>query len=124
MKSFKMRLKAFTKTAIINLVLLSIFILLAESTYRFLGFARSCTKKCDFSIFGLITSSQRNKWHMGMSTFNQNLGYETSSNLDLIINAPGWKDIKVSTDLNGFRTSHPNPTAKFKILTVGDSFTW
>ena len=32
--------------------------------------------------------------------------------------------MKVSSDISGFRTSHPNPTAKYKILTVGDSFTW
>jgi len=44
--------------------------------------------------------------------------------MNLIIKKPGYKDIKLSTDLNGFRTSYPNSTAKFKILTVGDSFTW
>ena len=119
-----MKPKALAGILLANLTVFAVFLLLGEISYRLLRFAKSCTKECEFSHFSIITQSQRNKWFMGISSYSQYLGYEPSRNLDLVINAPGWKNIKVSTDHNGFRTSHPSPSAEFKILTVGDSFTW
>ena len=72
----------------------------------------------------IITEIQRSKSNLGLSSYDQYLGYEPSRNLDLIVNSRKWKNIKVSTDHDGFRNSHPNPSAEFKILTVGDSFTF
>jgi len=119
-----MKYKALAKILLTNIAVFGAFILLVELSYRIIELARSCKLACDFSKLSIITSSQRNKWFMGISRFSQSLGYEPKGNLDLVINAPGWRNIRVSTDLNGFRTSYSNPSAKFKILTVGDSFTW
>ena len=119
-----MKLAELSKTLLINAAAFTSLILLCESSYRILAFAKSCTVACDFSKFSIITQSQRKKWYMGISRSSKSLGYEPNPNLDLVINAPGWKNIRVSTDSSGFRTSHSNPRAKFKILTVGDSFTW
>ncbi len=115
--------RSLIKVVLVNLTILVILLLCGEFGYRLLRFARSCKIKCDFSNLSIITSSQRNHY-FGISRFSQVLGYEPNSNLNLVINAPGWKDIKVSTDSNGFRNSNLNSVAKFKILTVGDSFTF
>ena len=116
--------RSLIKIVLINLTILVIICLCGEFGYRLLRFARSCKIKCDFSNLSIITSSQRNKWYFGITKFSQVLGYEPNSDLNLVINATGWKDIKLSTDSNGFRNSNLNPAAKFKILTVGDSFTF
>lgn len=116
--------RSLIKVVLVNLTILVIILLCGEFGYRLLEFARSCKIKCNFSNLSIITSSQRNKWSFGISRFSQVLGYEPNRDLNLVINAPGWKDIKVSTDSNGFRNSNLNPAAKFKILTVGDSFTF
>lgn len=119
-----MNLRLLIKITLVNLATLAIFIFIVEFAYRLISFAKSCSATCDFARFSIITNSQRYKRFLGISKFSEDLGHEPNSNLDLVINAPGWKDIKVSTDRDGFRNSHPNPIAKFKVLTVGDSFTW
>ncbi len=116
--------RSLIKVFLVNLTILGILLLCGEFGFRLLRFARSCKITCDFSYLSIITSSQRNKWSHGISRFSQVLGYEPNSDLNLVINAVGWKDIKVSTDSNGFRNSNPNPAANFKILTVGDSYTF
>lgn len=115
--------KAFLKIASTNVAIFAILLLCAEVTYRLLDFAKSCMTQCDPSIFALHFKPNK-KWNIGVSRFSPKLGYEPRSNIDLVLNAPGWKNIKLSTDANGFRNSYPNPNAKFKVLTVGDSFTW
>ncbi len=118
-----MRSKTISKIVFANFATFIILILSAEITYRFLDFAKSCITQCDRSIFTLHFKPNQ-KWNIGVSRLSSKLGYEPRSNIDLVLNAPGWSNIKLSTDVNGFRNSYPNPNAKFKVLTVGDSFTW
>ena len=116
--------KLLLKILLVNSAVFALLLFSCEIIYRLLVFAKSCTAQCDYSRLSLVSGSQKTKWYMGVSQFHHKLGYEPTKNVDLVINAPGWNSIKLSTDANGFRKSFPNPAASLKVLTVGDSFTW
>ena len=111
-----MKYKNFIKVIIINLSTTFVLIILLELAYRVVNYAKSCKAICDYSQFSLITSSQKKFWKIGISSQNKKLGFEPSPNLNLEINfPPSWVNVKLSTDKDGLRISHPNPNAKFTI---------
>ena len=103
---------------------LHFFCFSCEIIYRLLVFAKVVLLNA-ITLGSLLFQDPRKRngiWEL--SQFHHKLGYEPTKNVDLVINAPGWNSIKLSTDANGFRKSFPNPAASLKVLTVGDSFTW
>jgi len=111
-------------TVLINLSVLTLFILFLEFSYRTVSFYKSClNKQCDLSKFKIVLES-RNRWHMGISQYDKALGYTPVKNLIKVINAPGWDNVKVTTDEHGSRNSLNNQRSLPNVLTVGGSYTW
>jgi len=61
---------------------------------------------------------------MGISQYDKDLGYTPIKNLTKVINAPGWNNVKVTTDEHGSRNSLNYQPQLPNVLTVGDSYTW
>jgi len=108
---------------IINLSVLTFLVLFLEFSYRILSFAKSCLNKCDLSRFKIILES-RKRWHMEISQYDKDLGYTPVKNLIKVINAPGWDNVRLTTDEHGSRNSLNNQRSLPNVLTVGDSYTW
>ena len=65
--------------------------------------------------------------NIGLSTYNDFVGYIPTAGFTSQINARGWQDVLVTIDPEGFRATGNNSTDLKEqkiILTVGDSFTF
>ncbi len=108
----------------INIFVFILFLISLEIGLRTIRTVRDCIhENCNLSHYKI---NQQTVW-FGISKPNSQLGFETKSNLDKIINYKGWENVKLSTDAYGLRNSgHLDGkfNQRLKILTVGDSFTF
>lgn len=119
---------SWTRVAIINVLVLIFLLLLCELGLRTYSDIKLCIKgDCTFKKIKNLSIALANSNYVGFSKFDQSFGYIPMENFDGIINAEGWKNVRVTIDKNGFRA---NDNTKIKelnsvnVLTIGDSFTF
>ena len=101
-----------------NTILLFLFLILVESTYRTAGFLKSCLseRNCKYSyLLPQKKISDTFKW--GIHKPHKTLGYDNKEDLNTY-----FRSKKLTTLSNGLRGSFTNKEASTTILTVGDSF--
>ena len=63
--------------------------------------------------------------YIGISRFDDRLGYVPREGFDGVINAPGWTNVKVTITNDGFRLNNVEMEPRIsEVLVVGDSFTF
>jgi len=117
------------KILLINIAVMAIIFVVAEVGARVYYTLRSCQMgNCDGSLFTRLNLFHTNKL-IGLSERSPVLGYIPKAGFNGIIHhPPGWENVYVSIDHNGFRhnvdentvADHSGP----KLLAVGDSFTF
>jgi len=118
------------KVLSVNIFVLLGLLITAEVGSRIAWTAYQCYyRACDFSrMLNLkIFDSGSTEKNIGLSTYNEFLGYIPTAAFSAIINTDGWQNVLVTIDRNGFRSNGNNSTdlnKKSLILTVGDSFTF
>jgi hypothetical protein len=100
-------------------------LIFVEFVLRLAWTVRSCLKSnCDFSrIIGLKVRQIDRATGIGISRFDDLLGYAPREGFSGIINAPGWVNAKVTINQDGFRSNGPGRIpGSSEVLVVGDSF--
>lgn len=122
------------KVIFINLSVFVGLILLSEIGIRLAWTGHKCiTHGCDFSrvskleVNEPVTDFTAN--NIGLTEYNDVLGYQPKPGFDGVINAAGWNGKSVTIDDKGYRSNgvthaEQDLDASRKILTVGDSFTF
>ena len=120
-------LQRWTKTVVVNLLVLLFLLIVAEIVLRSIWTVRSCIKfECDFSrITGMKIRNIDRATDIGITRFDKLLGYVPREGFSSIINAPGWINAKVTITKDGFRSNGSEPPLlPAEVLVVGDSFTF
>jgi len=127
-KSAKLQsLQRWAKIVAVNLLVFLVLLVVAEILLRSVWTVRSCIKaECDLSrIAGLKVRKVDRAIDIGLTRFDELLGYVPREGFSATINADGWVNGKVTIRNDGFRSngSEPPPLPT-DVLTVGDSFTF
>jgi len=126
-KSAKLKSLHWTKIVCVNLLTLLFLFLVAEIILRSIWTVRSCIQfKCDFNrITNLKVRDIDGARYIGISRFDELLGYVPREGFSGLINAPGFNNVKVTIRKDGFRSngSEASPSSS-DVLVVGDSFTF
>ena len=122
------------KILLINFVVFILLLLFVEIGLRMMWTGYQCFKgDCNFTrLYKISIYDSLNEFldiNLGLTKYDQELGYKPNPGFDKIINAKGWNSKYVSIDKNGFRNNNPinksiNQYNGAKILAVGDSFTF
>ena len=118
-------LQRWMKILVVNLLMLLFLLIVAEIMLRSIWTVRSCIKfECDFSqITGLKVRDRSTD--IGMSRFDELLGYVPREGFSGIINELGWTNGKVTIRKDGFRSNGSETSPPLTdVLAVGDSFTF
>src|SRR5262245_8426171 len=128
LKSTKLQsLQQWRKIVVVNLVVFLVLLIVAEILARSVWTVWSCIKfECDLSnITGLRVREIYRATYIGMSRFDELLGYVPREGFSGIINAPGWINAKVTIRTDGFRSNGSETIPPLAdVLAVGDSFTF
>jgi hypothetical protein len=72
--------------------------------------------------------SDARRWYskdIGLTRFDDRLGYVPREGFDAVINEPGWRDVKLTITNDGFRLNNLGMAPHVSdVLVVGDSFTF
>jgi len=131
-KSAKLHsIQRWTKIAVVNLLVLLSLLIVAEIALRSIRTVRSCIKfeECDLShITGLKIQDIGRATYIGISRYDELLGYVPREGFSGTINAPGWIswiNAKVTIRKDGFRSNGSEVAPPLAdVLAVGDSFTF
>ena len=113
-----------------NIFVLIVLLTLAEIGARLAWTAYVCyANSCDFSRLSSlkIYDDGFTEKNIGLSTYDEVLGYIPTPGFSSLINADGWQNALVTIDPDGFRVTDKDSTnlkENSVILTVGDSFTF
>ena len=110
-----------------NLLVCLFLLIVAEIILRSVWTVRSCIKfECDFSrIAGLKVRKIDRATDVGLTRFDELLGYVPREGFSATINAPGWINRKVTIRKDGFRSNGSGPPPlPADVLVVGDSYTF
>jgi hypothetical protein len=113
------------KIAVVNLAVLLFLLIVVEILARSVWTARSCIQsECDFSrVTGLKVQNIDRAADIGITRFDELLGYVPREGFSAIMNAPPWHGGKLTIRKDGFRSngSEPPPLPA-DVLVVGGSF--
>jgi hypothetical protein len=127
-KSTKLQsLQRWAKIVVVNLVLFLVLLIVAEILARSVWTVRSCIKfECDFSrITGLKVQKIDRAIDLGLTRFDELLGYVPREGFSAIMNTAGWHGNRLTIRKDGFRSNGSEPPAlPAEVLVVGDSFTF
>jgi hypothetical protein len=117
------------RIAIVNVLIFFALLALGEFVLRSAWTVRSCFKlNCDFRRITTLKVYELRRWYskyVGVTRFDDRLGYVPREGFDAVINEPGWRDVRLAITNDGFRLNNlgmaPHVT---DVLVVGDSFTF
>lgn len=118
------------RIGIFNVLILFVLLIFAEIMLRSASTVTSCFKShCDLSrITTMKVRDVRQNFSskfIGISRFDDRLGYVPREGFDAVINASGWTDAKVTITNDGFRLNNVEMKSRVsEVLVVGDSFTF
>jgi hypothetical protein len=119
------------KVSLINVIVLIGLLITAEVGLRIVWTGYKCISQiCDFSRLTrtLIYEADFTETNIGLSTYDEILGYKPTPDFSASINASNWDNKQVTIESNGFRSNGNADNVRLssisKILTVGDSFTF
>ncbi len=116
------------KVVIINFLVLVFLLLLCELGLRAYSDVKSCIYgDCTYKKIKNLTIGSAYGNYVGFSKFDSNFGYVPMENFHGIVNAEGWKNVRVTIDENGFRANDNQTINNLKpinVLAIGDSFTF
>ena len=127
-KSTKLQsLQRWTKIVVVNLLVFLFLLIVVEILLRSVWTVRSCIKsECDFSqIAGLKVQKIERGTDIGLTRYEELLGYVPREGFSATMNAFPWHGGKLTIRKDGFRSngSEPPPLPA-DVLVVGDSFTF
>src|SRR5262245_6829426 len=118
------------KISLINFLVLLLFLSLGEVIFRSAHTVASClTTKCDFSFISKIKLHDARRdfasLSVGISRFDEYLGYVPHEEFDATITQKSWQNAKVTISSEGFRLNdNAMMPSRSDVLVVGDSFTF
>ena len=118
------------KILIINILITLALLLFVEFVARAAWTVKNCyMKSCDFSRLSnlKIYGDSLSEKNIGLTTYDNFVGYIPSAGFASRISAGGWEDELVTIDQNSFRATGNDSseiTDNSVILTIGDSFTF
>ena len=120
-------LQRWTKIVVVNLLVFLFLLIVVEILLRSVWTVRSCiNSECDFSrIAGLKVQKIDRATDLGLTRFDELLGYVPREGFSATMNALPWHGGKLTIRKDGFRSngSEPPPLPE-DVLVVGDSFTF
>ena len=120
----------FSKIIFYNLIIFTSILLILELLTRVAYVTKRCilNKDCyenKHILTRISINPLSNKTYLGLSRYDDRLGYVPKENFDLKINNHLWNNKRVTINEKGFRVNSINDDKYTpKIITVGDSFTF
>jgi hypothetical protein len=114
------------KIAIVNVLIFFALLAFGELVLRSAWTIKSCLNlNCDLRRITTLKVYGLQLKDIGLSRFDDRLGYVPREGFDAIINELGWRDVKVTITDEGFRLNNLGPAPHITdVLVVGDSFTF
>jgi len=124
--SFKRSLQRWAKVVVVNVAIFFLLLIVTEIVVRSVWTVRSCIEsECDFSrIAGLKVRTIDRATDIGLTRFDELLGYVPREGFSAVVNGPGWVNGKVTIRNDGFRSNGADPLLPSDVLVVGDSYTF
>jgi hypothetical protein len=115
------------KIVVVNSVVFLFLLIVVEILLRSVWTVRSCIKsECDFSqIAGLKVQKIEKATDIGLTRFDELLGYVPREGFSATMNALPWHGGKLTIRNDGFRSNGSEPPSlPAEVLVVGDSYTF
>jgi len=114
---------------IFNALIFVALLALGEFVLRSASTIRSClTSNCDLRQITTLKLYDVRSFYskdIGLTRFDDRLGYVPREGFDAVINEVGWKDVRLTIRNNGFRLNNLGMAPQVAdVLVVGDSFTF
>jgi len=116
-----------TKIVVVNLLVFLFLLIVVEILLRSVWTVRSCIRsECDFSqIAGLKVQNIERGTDIGLTRYDELLGYVPREGFSATMNAFPWHGGKLTIRKDGFRSNgYEPPPLPAEVLVVGDSFTF
>ena len=120
-------LQRWAKIVVVNLLVFLFLLIVVEILLRSVWTVRSCIKsECDFSqIAGLKVQKIERGTDIGLTRYDELLGYVPREGFSATMNAFPWHGGKLTIRNDGFRSNGSEPPAlPAEVLVVGDLFTF